>query len=197
MRIFGRSEQRTLFPKESLSMKRTLTLILIIAAGTGSIIALVRFIRMDSLAFAWALNFLLMMFVQAFTETMKSPLTSGYYNARSWEQQGKIYENLGINIFRKLLVWVGWEKLTRKSNPVGKNTDALMQLSYGTKKSELGHLIIFWIVLGFTIVVAARFGVAKSLWLFILNILLNVYPVFLQRFNRPRIERAIRISKRS
>jgi hypothetical protein len=52
------------------------------------------------------------------------------------------------------------------------------------------------IVLGFNIFVAFKFGILKSLWLLILNILLNLYPVLLQRYNRPRIERAINISKR-
>jgi hypothetical protein len=40
---------------------------------------------MDDFAFAWALNFLLMFFVLAFTETLKSNLTSSYYNGKAWE----------------------------------------------------------------------------------------------------------------
>ncbi|HEY0176876.1 MAG TPA: hypothetical protein VGC08_10890 [Pedobacter sp.] len=77
-----------------------------------------------------------------------------------------------------------------------KNTKALMNLHYQTKKSELGHVIILLIVLGFNVFVAFKFGVLKSLWLLVLNILLNLYPIFLQRYNRPRIERAINLSKR-
>jgi hypothetical protein len=62
---------------------------------------------MDDFAFAWALNFLLMFFVLAFTETLKSHLTSSYYNGKAWEQKGKIYESLGIKFFRKLFVGIG------------------------------------------------------------------------------------------
>lgn len=177
-------------------MKKRLILILIVILTIASTYALVKYIRMDGFSFAWALNFLLMLGVVVFTETLKSPLTSSYYNEKEWERGGKIYEALGINFFRKLLVGIGWERLNKKSNPVKNNSGALMHLRDQTKKSELGHLIILFIVLGFNIFVACQFGVLKSLWLLILNVLLNLYPIFLQRYNRPRIERAINLSKR-
>ncbi len=131
-----------------------------------------------------------------FTEIFKSPLNSPYFNVKKWERDGKIYVSFGINFYRKLLVWMGWERLNKKSKPVEKNTKALIQLHYHTKQDELGHLIIMFIVLGFTIIVAFKFGISKSLWLLFSNILLNVYPIFLQRYNRPRIERAINLSRR-
>jgi hypothetical protein len=178
------------------SLRKTLLLILIILFTIGSLYALVKYSKVYSMAFAWALNFLLMIFVLFFTETLKSPLTSSYYNEKAWEQRGKVYERFGVNFFRKLLVWIGWEKLNKKAKPVQKNTEALTHLYYETKKSEINHLIILFIVLGFNVFVAIQFGVLKSLWLLLLNVLLNLYPILLQRYNRPRIERAINLSKR-
>ena len=177
-------------------MRKILLLILITLFTIGSISALVHYIKMDGFSFAWALNFLLMLCVLTFTETLKGQLTSSYYNEKGWERKGKIYEYVGIGFFRKILVWIGWEKLNKKSAPVEKNTEALMNLNYQTKKSELGHLIILIIVLGFNVFVAFKFGVLKSLSLLILNVLLNLYPIFLQRYNRPRIQRAINLSRR-
>lgn len=177
-------------------MRKTFVLILITIITIASICALVYYMRMDGFAFAWALNFLLMLFVLAFTEALKSQLNSLYYHEKEWEQRGKIYEHLGVNFFRKLLVWTGWEKVIRKSNPIEKNTKALLHLHYQTKKSELDHVIILLIVLGFNVFVAFKFGVLKSLSLLILNVLLNLYPIFLQRYNRPRLERTINLSKR-
>ena len=177
-------------------MKKIFILISTAILAVGSMIALVHYIKMDSFAFAWVLNFMLMFFVVFFTEALKSQFTSAYYQEKEWEQGGKIYEYLGINFFRKLLVWIGWEKIIRKSNPVEKNTEALANLLYRTKKSELDHLIILVIVLGFNIFVAFKFGLLKSLSLLLLNIILHVYPIFLQRYNRPRIARALRLSKR-
>ncbi|GGF16413.1 hypothetical protein GCM10011518_27290 [Flavobacterium limi] len=131
------------------------------------------------------------MCVLTFTETLKSKFNSGYYKTKDWENKGKLYEKFGINLFRKLLVLVGWEKLNKKANPVKNDLESLLHLEYRTKQSELGHLIVFFIVLGFKIYVALRFTFVESVWLIILNIIFNVYPILLQRYNRPRIQRAL------
>lgn len=177
-------------------MKKISILTLISIITIGLVYALAHYIRMDGFSFALALNFMLMASTLAFTETMKSKLNSPYFKEKACEKKGKIYESLGINIYRKLLVVIGWEKLNKKSKPVEKNAAALANLYYRTKQDELGHLIIMIIVLGFNIFVVLKFGILKSLWLLISNILLNIYPIFLQRYNRPRIERVINISKR-
>ncbi len=177
-------------------MKKTLALVAIAIVTIGFVYALVHYIGMQGFSFALALNFLLMACVLVFTETMKSPLNSPFFKEKTWERNGKLYASLGINFYRKLLVWTGWERFNKKSKLVEKNTKALLNLHYRTKQDELAHLIIMLIVFEFNVVVAFKFGFLKSLWLLILNVLLNLYPVFLQRYNRPRIERAINLSKR-
>lgn len=176
-------------------MRRTIGLSIIIIVTIGLTHFLISYIGMQGFLFAWVLNFMLMMCVLLFTETLRSPFTSPYYTERNWEADGKLYERLGINVFRKLLVWVGWEKLNKKSNPITKSTKALIQLHYRSKQSEFGHIIILITVLGFTVFVALEFGFVESLWLLFLNILLNLYPILLQRYNRPRLARAILLSK--
>ncbi|MNS96099.1 hypothetical protein D3C72_1303830 [compost metagenome] len=176
-------------------MRKTVILIFIVLTTIALIYTLIHFIGMQGFPFAFSLNFLLMACVLTFTEALKSQFTSPYFKEKAWEKRGKVYESFGINFYRKLLVWIGWEKLNKKSKPVEKNTKALINLHYRTKQDELGHIIILIIVLGFNILVAFKFGVLQSLWLLILNILLNLYPVLLQRYNRPRIERAIDLSK--
>ncbi|MBO2543206.1 hypothetical protein J0871_02135 [Salegentibacter sp. BDJ18] len=144
-----------------------------------------------SFIFAWVLNFMLMMGVAYIIQILKPILSSTYFNAKEWENEGKTYKWFGIHGFRKILVWIGWEKLNKASNPVKRNLDALKYLEYNTRQSEFGHLIIFFIVLAFTIVVIIYYGFQQSLWLIILNILLNVYPIGVQRYNRPRLQKAI------
>ncbi len=147
-----------------------------------------------SFLFAWVLNFSLMMAVFFFTNTFKPQLTSNYFNSKKWEADGKIYKWLGVDIFRKLLVIVGWEKVIRAANPIKSNIAALKHLEYGTRQSEFGHAIIFFIVLIFNVYVAFSYGIKKSIPLLAFNILFNFYPVILQRYNRPRLRRALRIS---
>lgn len=176
-------------------MRKYILLSITIIITIFLVYGLVYKVGMLGFLFAWMLNFVLMMCVFFFTETLKSEFKSDYYLEKTWEKKGKIYEAFGINLFRKLLVIVGWEKLNKKANPVDKNLQALVHLEYRTKQSELGHIIIFFIVLAFTIYVGITFGIKETLSLLILNILLNVYPVLLQRYNRPRLQRAIILSK--
>lgn len=177
-------------------MKKLSILVLIAVVTVALIYTLVRYIAVDRFSFAVALNFLLMACVLTFTETLKSQFKSPYFNEKVWEKRGTIYKHLGIDFYRKLLVWLGWEKLNKQAKPVKKNNEALTYLLYKTKQDELGHLIIMFIVLGFTVFVAIEYGIVKSLPLLVLNVLLNVYPVLLQRYNRPRIQRALNLSKR-
>jgi hypothetical protein len=150
---------------------------------------------LHSFVFAWVLNFMLMMGVLHFTQTFQPRLSSSYYHSKKWEVEGKIYKWFGVHGFRKMLVWVGWEKLNKASRPVKKNLNALKQLEYGTRQSEFGHLIIFFVVLPVALFVGAYYGFRQSLWLHLLNILLNVYPIAVQRYNRPRFQKTIRMNK--
>ncbi|MDR7211004.1 hypothetical protein [Flavobacterium piscis] len=174
-------------------MRKKIHLGLIILVTIGLTYGIVKYIGVTGFLFAWILNFMLMMCVLMFTETLKSKFGSNYYKTKDWENKGKIYETFGINLFRKLLVLVGWEKLNKKSNPVKNDLEALLLLEYRTKQSELGHLIIFFIVFGFTIYVSLKFTFVASLWLLFLNVILNFYPILLQRYNRPRLQRALEL----
>lgn len=176
-------------------MKKTLTLTFIAIIAIVLTYALIYMVGMQGFSFAFSLNFLLMACALSFTEALKNDLNYAYFKVKRWEQNGKVYESVGINLYRRLLVVLGWEKLNKKSKPVKKDINALLFLYGKTKQDELGHIIVFTIVLGFTIFVALNFGFMNTLWLLVLNILMNLYPILLQRYNRPRIERAINIAK--
>jgi Glycosyl-4,4'-diaponeurosporenoate acyltransferase len=146
---------------------------------------------MHSFVFAWVLNLMLMMGMLYITQTFKPRLRSNYYDSKKWESKGTIYKWFGVNAFRKIMVWIGWEKLNKASNPVKKNLDVIKQLEFRTRKSEFEHGIIFFIVLIFNMVVLLKYGILESLWLFFLNLVLNVYPIIVQRYNRPRLRKII------
>ncbi|QMU30427.1 glycosyl-4,4'-diaponeurosporenoate acyltransferase CrtO family protein [Adhaeribacter radiodurans] len=146
---------------------------------------------LPSFLFAWILNFMLMTGVLYLTQTFQPPLTSTYYHSKRWEADGKLYEWFGVLGFRKILVWIGWEKLQKTAYPVKKSLTALKHLEYSTRQSEFGHLIIFFIVSFFILFVALKEGIQHSLWLIFLNVIFHVYPIVVQRYNRPRLQKAI------
>ncbi|MFD1770353.1 glycosyl-4,4'-diaponeurosporenoate acyltransferase CrtO family protein [Sphingobacterium suaedae] len=177
-------------------MKKVLILVAIVALTGICIYALSYYLPLQSFSFAFSLNFMLMAGILLFTDTLAHPLQSPYFNEQRWERHGDVYTSFGINGYRKLLRWTGWEKLNKKSKPVNKTIPSLNYLYYRTKQDELGHLLIFFVVLGFTLFVAFVHGIQAAVWLFSLNIVLNLYPIMLQRYNRPRLARVIRFANR-
>ena len=161
--------------------------------AVSTIVAVAYLLGVTSFSFAWVLNFMLMMAVSSIMQTFKPRFTAKYFDSKQWEAGGKVYKWFGVNVFRKLLVWVGWEKLHKAVSPVKKDLGALKQLEYNTRQADFGHLVIFFIVMAFTIWVAYQEGIAQSWWLFSLNVILNVYPIMVQRYNRPRLQKAIQV----
>jgi hypothetical protein len=72
---------------------------------------------LHSFLFAWAFNIMLMAISRAIMEALKPRLQSSFYHSKPWERKGSIYKWVGVNLFRKGLVLVGWEKQTKASFP--------------------------------------------------------------------------------
>jgi hypothetical protein len=172
-------------------MNKYLVVVLVLVVALTVILGIAFWKGVDSFLFAWILNFMLMMCLLSYFNNFKPKLTSRYFIIKRWEKEGKIYVLTGVNLFRKLLVLIGWEKITKTTNPVKSSLLALQQLEFGTRQAEFGHLIVFLMIFATNTVVAILMGIQASLWLLILNLLLNVYPILVQRYNRPRFLRII------
>lgn len=151
----------------------------------------------SSLAFGWSYNFLLMGLYWVLIQQIQPNLNWKYFELEWFDKYGLTYRYLGVHLYRKLLVIVGWEKVTRKNNNDVKNDlAALKNCEYNTRISEFGHTLIAVLVL----VTAAMLYLLSSFsdvkWLLLTNVLLNVYPILVQRFNRPRYQRIIQTKQR-
>lgn len=126
-----------------------------------------------------------------------------YYSIKHFEREGKIYEILGIKWFKRLLLRIA---MSRK-NKVPFNGYFLNQLSIEgiiefenkSKKSERSHVIIAIIILfyQFRIIIFLE-GFLDALFLLfftVLNVITNIYPIFLQRYNRIRMKRVLQKMK--
>ena len=150
------------------------------------------FISMGSLSYSILLNFTLMIWM-SIAETLLIPaLKSSYFNSLPIEAEGKIYKYIGVDFFRKLLVLSGWEKSRKKETPIRKSLILLEYYEYRTRASEFGHTIIAIIIALITVYVGITYSFKETIWLIFLNIFLNLYPIMLQRYNRPRVLRVIK-----
>ena len=150
------------------------------------------FIEVDHWGFAVSVNFTFMMvFTLIFMSIFKPSYQSSYFKSYPFERDGKIYRWFGVTLFIRLLRLIGWEKLIRKDNPVNSRLELLKNYRYSTCGSEIIHLLAAVIVAGYTLRVALQYSVYQIHWLILFNILTNIYPVILQRYNRPRVDRVI------
>lgn len=148
-----------------------------------------KFLPTDSFLFAFQLNFLMMAWYAFTLPMLKLNFNSSYYKAKSFEKNGAIYKSIGVNLFRGFLKAIGWNKISDQSNGrVLKDLNRLKQREKHTKEAELAHLILFFNFL----LIAAYFALHYNVfWFLFLNVVLHAYPVFIQRYNRPRYRKLI------
>jgi glycosyl-4,4'-diaponeurosporenoate acyltransferase len=108
-----------------------------------------------------------------------------------------IYELLGVKFFKRYLLPT--EHLVRRlrggkalrGDQAHLQTD-LKRLLWETKRNEAIHvlaLLLFGIVL---LVKSSEHSVAEWLVILAFNLYVNVYPIFIQRYNRIRLNRLLR-----
>jgi hypothetical protein len=119
-----------------------------------------------------------------------------YFEPRAFEKNGNIYRWLGILYFKRLLKRIGWEKVIRGNQSMQNNPDSLKDYRQWTISSELIHRNAGIVVLLFSLLIGYFHGYRHIFWLVVVNILVNGYPVMLQRYNRHRADRLIRLMHR-
>lgn len=152
---------------------------------------MLRYMDVTSAAFSFGLNFAMMFWVSILESQLKPALDSSYFNARPFEKEGKLYQMLGIEWYRAILTKSGWEKLRQKSTPIRKSLHDFQAYERGSRVAEAGHLLAGVVVFIVTGYVAVTYSARDAMWLFVFNVFLNVYPVLLQRYTRPRLLRMI------
>jgi len=121
-----------------------------------------------------------------------------YFKPKKFETiHGKsIYRYLGVRFFKKYLLltdlvmfhWRGKRQLpiSRKSL-----TAELKRLEWQTRRDECIHLACMFLILLVVFFKQDRLSGWRLWVIFLINIYVNIYPIFVQRFNRFRILRVL------
>lgn len=120
------------------------------------------------------------------------PLADWYFRPRDFES-GPLYPRLGVRLYKKVVPssgeWItrlrGFDRL--KIVAAGSRRLALQGYETQTRKWEVRHLVSAillqtWAVVGGVFVGGEQFWACSAI-----NLLVNVYPILTQRFNRARI----------
>ncbi len=120
-----------------------------------------------------------------------SPKTFEFYRDRT------IYDLIGIKIFKKYLPTTGdivrqKRKITQiKISNTGKINE-LYKYERKTRNYEWRHVIGAIIFIGLTLMLYRKLTICDWIFLPILNLYINIYPIFLQRYNRIRIIKVLK-----
>ncbi len=113
-----------------------------------------------------------------------------YFKPRNFETI-RFYEKIGVRIFKKFLPTMG-DYLIRLTNyhcVEGKRDIKLME--FISRIYELTHVVIFIFVTISIIESLFDHNYKNAFFLCLLNIIVNIYPIMTQRYNRIRLLRII------
>lgn len=140
---------------------------------------------------AMILNFVVSGWAVVMNTTFNLPPLKCYHVIRSWEIP--VYELLGIRQFKRLVtstfygtIW-GPRVMEEDAAP----GEAFSRVLRDMKTAETAHMASLLIVLGIGVYSSIHGWFHIAIWLTIFNILINAYPVMLQRYNRVRIGRML------
>lgn len=120
-----------------------------------------------------------------------------YFDPKPWERTGKIYEALGIRGFKRLIPDTGDLRSRKVKKETGKylwiNSREYGELFHHERQTRINESIHLTFLFGTYPLM--EMGFAANPWLgagiSAINLVVNAYPLMLQRYNRSRLYRAM------
>jgi len=143
----------------------------------------------DNPFLAFLINWLTLSWAAVVGQGVTFVLPSTYYDIKTFERTGQVYERLGIRLFKRLVRRGPLSVFNPGLRfPKEKTIPALQHLDREMKKAETAHLYIFLLMLVFSAYTLFRAGLVSMSWMLGFNILINGYPIMLQRYNRIKLQ---------
>lgn len=138
------------------------------------------------LSFALSASWLIMAFTAAFTSKSFHARDPRRIRFAPWEREGTIYRFVGLGIYRRVLLrspfaWLAPELRLRTGR------SDLVRMLREINAAEGPHAIAGILTLVFAAFLFGRGHTNAGLWVLLINLPLNIYPVMLQRWNRGRV----------
>lgn len=140
--------------------------------------------------FAFLVVWLPMTWLGTLSHVIAVRLPDRFHELRHWERDGRVYEAMGVRVVKWLLrrgpmaVFNPALRLPAEHTPV-----ALGKLDRAMIEAEASHAILFVASLAVAFHTAARGWWVAAWWTALFDVLVNGYPVMLQRYNRALLRR--------
>lgn len=174
-----------IFKKLTLFMLTTIAAIFFIAWSLSSF-------GFHSPISALVVNWFVLSWIATITLVTHLSFTSTYYDTRPFERTGQFYERIGIRLVKKFLRRGPLRILSPTLKLPKENTvSALLNLENEMRKAETAHSLTLIFMLSVVDYAAANGWIDAVMWMLLFNIILNVYPIMLQRYNRIKLRKLI------
>jgi hypothetical protein len=144
-------------------------------------------VGLNSIMFAFWLNWLLMFWAYAIHRSQTIKFPEKYFRTRPSETN--LYRLIGVKYYQRFLRRIS---IFNPELQLKKGRASLPQLVLATKDAEQAHTLIYLIIVGFMTYALLKQWWLAAFWYFLFNLLINGYPVMVQRYNRTRIVRLLK-----
>ena len=122
-------------------------------------------------------------------------LPESYYQPKSFELSGRLYKLLGIRYYKRWMVDGDYmNKLIRQFDADYQvvSRSSSRRFEEKTRSNEREHLILFLVSFPAIIYSILVGWYSYAVFLYLSNVIVNFYPIMLQRYNRSRIYKQLR-----
>jgi hypothetical protein len=141
---------------------------------------------------AFLVNWLAMSWVAIAGQAVHFSFPLRCYDIKAFERTGQVYERLGVRLFKRLVRRGPLSIFSPTLRfPKEKTISALRHLDDEMRKAETGHVFIFMLMLLFSSYALLRGWFDAVGWMLVFNVIINGYPIMLQRYNRIKLQELI------
>jgi hypothetical protein len=144
----------------------------------------------DSVAFAFLVVWVPMTGLGTVSHVISPRLPDAFHRLRPFELDGRVYERLGVRIAKRLLRRGPLAVFNPGLHmPAERTPEQLARLEQKMRDAEASHAILFVATLPVVLNAAGRGWWVAAACTLGFDVLVNGYPVMLQRYNRARLHR--------
>ena len=156
------------------------TAVAVVVLGWGA-----RVLGASSAGFAFLVVWVPMTWLGTVSRVVRPRLPGWCHELRGFEGDGRVYERLGVPVFKRLLRRGPLAVFNPDLHlPADRSPERLAHLEARMRDAEAAHLLLFVATLGLVAHAAARGWWASAVLILAFDVLMNGYPVMLQRYNR-------------
>jgi hypothetical protein len=144
----------------------------------------------SSAVFAFLVVWVPMTWLGTVSRVVQPRLPASYHRLREFERDGRRYEAVGVGLAKRLLRRGPLARFNPDLHlPVERTPERLAHLDQRMRDAEASHAILLVVTLAVVFHAIARGWWTAAALTLLFDVLMNGYPVMLQRYNRGRLHR--------